>query len=101
MLTCLLCDRYTLFGCKRWILFHPEDTALLYPDWSHGGLHPRFPSLHALQAQPEKYPLFKQARRREVVRRTHQLSYSTHPTLATPPSSAARTTRTGFNCMRP
>lgn len=58
---------YCLFGCKRWVLFHPEDVALLYPDWSHGGLHPRFPSLYELQAQPQRYPLFAHARRREVV----------------------------------
>ena len=23
-------------GRKRWILFHPDDVALLYPDWSRG-----------------------------------------------------------------
>ena len=56
-----------LFGCKRWTLFHPDDTALLYPSWAHGGLHPKFPSLHQLQAQPTRYPLFQHARRREVV----------------------------------
>ena len=58
---------YCLFGCKRWTLFHPDDIALLYPDWSHGGLHPKFPSLYELQAQPGKYPLFARARRREVI----------------------------------
>ena len=58
---------YCLFGCKRWTLFHPDDIALLYPDWSHGGLHPRFPSLYELQARPDRYPLFRTARRREVI----------------------------------
>lgn len=58
---------YTLFGCKRWTLFHPDDAPLLYPDWSHGGAHPRFPPLYELQARPDKYPLFRRARRRELV----------------------------------
>ena len=58
---------YCLFGCKRWTFFHPDDLPLLYPDWTHGGLHPKFPSLYELQAQPERYPLFARARRREVI----------------------------------
>ena len=58
---------YCLFGCKRWTLFHPDDIPLLYPDWSHGGVHPRFPSLYELQARPDRYPLFRKARRREVI----------------------------------
>ena len=56
-----------LVGCKRWTLFDPEDTPYLYPDWSKGGLHPTFPSLHELQARPDLYPLFPRARRSEVV----------------------------------
>ena len=58
---------YTLFGCKRWTLFDPEDLPLLYPDWSAGKLHPSFPSLHQLQARPDLYPLFRYARRTEVI----------------------------------
>ena len=58
---------YCLAGCKRWTLFEPDDTHLLYPDWSAGDLHPRFPPLHELQARPDRYPLFQFARRTEVV----------------------------------
>ena len=58
---------YTLFGCKRWTLFHPADTHLLYPDYSSGRLHPTFPPLAKLQARPDIYPLFAYARRTEVI----------------------------------
>eukprot|EP00040_Diaphanoeca_grandis_P022109 m.118272 g.118272 ORF g.118272 m.118272 type:complete len:481 (+) comp28649_c0_seq1:167-1609(+) len=54
-------------GRKRWVLFHPEDTALLYPSWSRGTLAPAFPSLQELEQNPERYPDFVRARRTEVI----------------------------------
>jgi histone arginine demethylase JMJD6 len=54
-------------GRKRWTLWHPADTAMLYPAWRRGRLAPEFPSLESLEGQSDTYPLFHQARRTVVV----------------------------------
>ena len=66
---------YVCYGAKKWTLFHPDDLPLLYPSWAHGGLHPSFPPLAALEADPAAYPLFARARRAELVLRPGQLLF--------------------------
>lgn len=66
---------YTLFGCKRWTLFHPEDAPLLYPRWGGAKLEPTFPSLHELTTRPDLYPLFPRARRLSLVLEPGQLLF--------------------------
>lgn len=56
-------------GRKRWVFFHPEDWALLYPVFANGGLDPVFQvDLKASVAeQKDRFPLFQRARCYECV----------------------------------
>ena len=79
-----------LRGTKRWTVFHPDDVALLSPDWGRNTvsvaatawgsgvcaepdgrvlfffqLDPEFPALDALDAGPAAHPLHRLARRWE------------------------------------
>lgn len=56
-------------GRKRWVFFHPDDWALLYPVFANGSLDPVFQvDLKAsAQEQKEKYPLFQHARSYECI----------------------------------
>eukprot|EP00928_Gymnodinium_smaydae_P060148 TRINITY_DN4370_c0_g2_i2.p1 TRINITY_DN4370_c0_g2~~TRINITY_DN4370_c0_g2_i2.p1 ORF type:complete len:196 (+),score=66.21 TRINITY_DN4370_c0_g2_i2:403-990(+) len=64
-----------LSGSKRWRIVHPDDLPLLAPDWRRGTLDPAFPSLDEMTADPERYPLLRQARIAEVELRPGDLLF--------------------------
>lgn len=66
---------YVVYGEKRWTLYHPDDTHLLYPSWDGGGLYPTFPTPAELAADPVAYPLYPRARKTEVRLRAGELLF--------------------------
>jgi len=64
-----------LSGSKRWTIFHPDDVWCLSPSWSADAprLEPTFPSLDEMEADSKRYPLFKLARRVDIILRAGEV----------------------------